>query len=125
MAISVRAELTLEQQGGEAAVRLLRKSLEDVRAMRCEPLSKCVAGFLIFYLAEVGQTDAAAQVWRDHALPDKNGRGRRIGRWNGSSSFCSLSATCVRRSRRRAAPRPTHRPPGGGIRYPTRRTDEM
>ena len=73
-AICVSAELTFEQQGGEAAVRLLRKSLEDVRAVRCEPLSKCVAGFLIFYLAEVGQTDPAAQVWRDHALPDDPSR---------------------------------------------------
>ncbi len=70
IAISVSAELTFERQGREATIRMLRKSLEDVRAMRCEPLSKCVAGFLVFYLTEVGQADAAAQVWQDHALPD-------------------------------------------------------
>ena len=70
MAISVSAELTFEQHDSEAVIRLLQKTLDDVRAMRSDMLSNCIAGLLVFYLVEVGRTDQATQAWRDHALPD-------------------------------------------------------
>ncbi len=70
LAISVTAELTFEQHDRDAVIRLLQKTLDDLRAMRSETLSNCIAGLLVFYLVEVGRTDQAARAWRDHALPD-------------------------------------------------------
>lgn len=71
MALSVSAELTFEQHDSEAVILLLQKTLDDVRAMRSQTLSNCIAGFLVFYLVEVGRTAQAAQAWRDHGLPDE------------------------------------------------------
>ena len=70
-AVAVSAELTFEQHGGEAAVRLLTKALDDVRALRSETLSRFVSGLLVSYLVEIGRTDQAAEVWREQGLPDE------------------------------------------------------
>ena len=69
-AIAVAAELTFEQQDAEATLRLLTKTLGEVRTMRSAPLSRFVASLLVSYLAQVGRTEHAASVWAEQALPD-------------------------------------------------------
>ena len=69
VAVAVAAELTFEQHGGEAVIPLLTQSLEDVRAMRSVPLSRCVSGLLVHYLVDLGRTEQAAEAWRDQGLP--------------------------------------------------------
>ena len=70
MAVSVSAELIFEQHDSDGVIRLLQKTLDDVRAMRSETLSNCIAGLLVFYLVEVGRAEQAARAWRDQGLPD-------------------------------------------------------
>ena len=70
-AAAVAAELTYKQHGAREAIGLLTKTLDHVRSMRSESLSRCVCGLLVFYLAECGRADQAARVWRDHGLPDE------------------------------------------------------
>ena len=70
-AIAVSAELTLEQSGSDAVTRLLEKTLEDVRAMRSESLSRYISGLLVSHLADIGQPSQAARVWREEVLPEE------------------------------------------------------
>ena len=70
-AIAAGAELTFEQHGRDTAVRLLTKTLGDVRARCSKTLSRCVAGLLVSCLVEAGRADQAADVWRGQALPDE------------------------------------------------------
>ncbi len=70
VAFAVSAELTFEQHDREAAIRSLTTTLDEVRAMCSETLSRCVAGLLVHYLVEVGRPEQAAEVWREQALPD-------------------------------------------------------
>ena len=70
-AIAVSAELMLGQHGSEAVTRYLDKTQDDVRAMRCESLSRYVSGLLASHLAENGSPQQAVQVWREQALPEE------------------------------------------------------
>ena len=70
VAFAVAAELTFDQQDGEAAIQTLTKTMDEVRAMCSETLSRCVAGLLVHYLVEAGRLERAADVWRDQALPN-------------------------------------------------------
>ena len=70
VAFAVAAELTFEQHDGETVIQTLTKTLDEVRAMCCETLSRSVAGLLVHYLVEAGRLKQAADVWRDQALPD-------------------------------------------------------
>ena len=67
--IAIGAELILEQHDGEAVIRFLRKSAEDVQATNIESMSNNVAALLAHYLAEAGRPDEAGEVWRDYGLP--------------------------------------------------------
>ena len=68
-AVDVRAELTFEQHGGEAAVEFLRQTFDDERAAGCRRLGCHLSALLVSYLVMTGRGDAAAQLWRDRALP--------------------------------------------------------
>ncbi|MCY3756560.1 MAG: LuxR C-terminal-related transcriptional regulator, partial [Acidobacteria bacterium] len=70
-AIAVSAELMLEQGDSQAVTRFLVKTREDVRAMRSQGLSRHVSGLLVSHLAESGEVEEAARVWRDEALPEE------------------------------------------------------
>ena len=70
VAFAVAAELTFEQHDSEVAIRTLTKTLDEVRAMCSETLSRCVAGLLVHYLVEGRRLEQAVDVWRDQALPD-------------------------------------------------------
>ena len=70
VAVAVAAELTFEHDR-EAVIPLLTMTLEDVRAMRSETLSRCVSGLLVHYLVEVGRPAQAAEAWREQALPNE------------------------------------------------------
>lgn len=68
-AIEVRAELTFEQHGGEAAVKLLRRTVDDVRSTGRRRVLHHLSALLASYLVMVGRGDEAAHLWRDCALP--------------------------------------------------------
>ena len=68
-AIGVSAELTFEQHDGDAVIKRLTEVVDDVRAKGLAILSNNLSALLAYYLVEVGRTDDAGQVWRDHGLP--------------------------------------------------------
>ena len=68
-AVDVRAELTFEQYGGEAVVKLLRHTVDDVHSTRKRRVSQHLSALLASYLVMIGRGDEAAQLWRDCALP--------------------------------------------------------
>ena len=68
-ALAVSAELTFAQYDSRAAIRLLTRAVDDVQATGIESLSNAVSALLAHYLAEVGRSDEAGQVWREQGLP--------------------------------------------------------
>ena len=68
-AFAVRAELTFEQHGGEATVKLLTHAIDDAGSMHSARLSRIFSALLASYLAETGRGAEAGYVWRDCALP--------------------------------------------------------
>ena len=94
VAVAVSAELTFHQDDGQAAaIRLLGRILDDVRALRSETLSRFVAGLLVFYLVETGRADQATDVWREQALPVEVGE---LVDLDGQSWRTMESAACAR-----------------------------
>ena len=68
-AVAVRAELTFEQYGGEATIKLLTHAIDSVGWMRGVRLSRIFSALLTSYLAQTGRGAEAEYVWRDYALP--------------------------------------------------------
>ena len=68
-ALAVSAELTFAQYDSRAVIRLLTRAVDDVQATGIESLSNAVSALLAHYLAEVGRSDEAGQVWREQGLP--------------------------------------------------------
>ena len=68
-ALAVSAELTFAQYDSRAAIRLLTRAVDDVQETGIESLSNAVSALLAHYLAEVGRSEEAAQVWREQGLP--------------------------------------------------------
>ena len=68
-ALAVSAELTFAQYDSRAAIQLLTRAVDDVQATGIESLSNAVSALLAHYLAVVGRSDEAGQVWREQGLP--------------------------------------------------------
>ena len=67
-AIAVTAELTFALYSREAAVQLLSRAVDDVRATGIVSLSHQMGALLAQYLVEVERVDDAGRVWRDNGL---------------------------------------------------------
>ena len=67
--LAVSAELMFVQCGEAAAIQLLTRSVDGVRATRNQNLLNTVSALLADYLTQAGQSEQAGAVWRDHALP--------------------------------------------------------
>ena len=68
-AVAVSAELMFEQYGSTAAIQLLTRTVDAVRATGNESLSNTMSALLADYLVQAGHSEQAGQVWRDHELP--------------------------------------------------------
>ena len=68
-AVGVRAELTLDQHGRDAAVRLLTQTLDDLRTPGMRRMTHQVSALLASYLVATGRGGEAAHLWRDAELP--------------------------------------------------------
>ena len=68
-AVAVSAELMFEQYGSRAAIQLLTRTVDAVRATGNESLSNTMSALLADYLVQAGHSEQAGQVWRDHELP--------------------------------------------------------
>jgi len=67
--VAVSAELMFAQCGEAAAIQLLTRSVDGVRATRNKNLLNTVSALLADYLTQAGRSEQAGAVWRDHALP--------------------------------------------------------
>ena len=67
-AIAVTAELTFAQYSRQAAVQLLSRAVDDVRATGITSLSHQMAALLVQYLVEVDCVDDAGREWRANGL---------------------------------------------------------
>ena len=68
-AVAVSAELMFEQYGSRAAIQLLTRTVDAVRATGNQSLSNTMSALLADYLVQAGHSEKAGQVWRDHELP--------------------------------------------------------
>ena len=67
--VAVSAELMFEHYGGTAAIQLLTRSVDSVRPTGNKSLLNTVSALLADYLTQVGQSEQAGAIWRDHELP--------------------------------------------------------